>query len=31
MDALMMRRKLETGIRDVFKSLKVYVEKGATA
>jgi ligand-binding SRPBCC domain-containing protein len=31
LDALVMRRKLDTGIRDLFKSLKSYVEKGAIA
>ena len=31
MDALMMRRRLDTGIRDVFKSFKTYVEKRTTA
>jgi ligand-binding SRPBCC domain-containing protein len=31
MDVLMMRRKLDTGIHDVFTSLKSYVEKGAIA
>ncbi|MDX2018973.1 MAG: SRPBCC family protein [Deltaproteobacteria bacterium] len=28
MDALMMRRKLDSGIRDIFENLKRYVESG---
>ncbi len=31
MDALVMRRKLDSGIRDVFSSLKSYLENSATA
>ena len=31
MDALMMRRKLDSGIRDVFSNLKRYVEKNGHA
>lgn len=31
MDALVMRRKLDGGVRDVFKGLKRYVEQAASA